>query len=105
MLAQLRSTVYKQRGDTVLAGASLAISFLSGLAGLILLYASARLMGYFEIPGAPKEHESIGAAVVFCLALFCFFEAVRFYRFFARPQIRDRYYATRLLRKEARVKN
>jgi hypothetical protein len=94
-----------QRGDNVLAGASLAFSLLAGLAGFILVYASARLMGYFEIPGAPREHESVGAAVVFILAICCFFEAVRFYRFFASPDIRDRYYATLLRRKETRVKS
>jgi len=94
-----------QRGDNVLAGASLAFSLLAGLAGFILLYASARLMGYFEIPGAPREHESVGAAVIFCLAILCFFEAGRFYRFFASPDIRDRYYATRLRRKETKVKS
>ena len=75
------------------------------LAGFILLYGSARLMGYFEIPGAPREHESVGAAVILCLAMLCFFEAVRFYRFFASPDIRDRYYAKRLRRKEAKIKS
>lgn len=84
-----------ERGDNVLARSSLVIAFLSGCAGFVLLFGAARLMGYFEMPGAPKEHESVGAAIVCALAIFCFFEAYRFYRFFASPEIRDRYYARR----------
>ncbi|MGA9981284.1 MAG: hypothetical protein WBQ08_21875 [Candidatus Sulfotelmatobacter sp.] len=82
-----------ERGDNVLAGASLAVALLAGLAGLVLLFTTVRLLGYFEVSGAPKEHESAAAAVIFGVAVFCFFEAYRFYRFFASPQIRDRYYA------------
>ena len=69
-----------ERGDNVLARSSLVIAFLSGCAGFVLLFGAARLMGYFEMPGAPKEHESVGAAIVCALAIFCFFEAYRFYR-------------------------
>ena len=94
-----------QRGDNILAKASLAFSLAAGLAGLILLYASARLMGYFGLPGEPREHESVGAAVLFCLAIFCFIEAVRFYRFFASPNVRDRYYAKSLRRRETGLKD
>jgi hypothetical protein len=85
-----------ERGDNVLAGASLLFAILAGIAGLVLLFAAGRLDGYFGIPGEPKEHEWVAAAVVLGLAMLCFFETYRFYRFFASPEIRDRYYANRL---------
>jgi phosphotransferase system glucose/maltose/N-acetylglucosamine-specific IIC component len=85
-----------ERGDSVLAGASLVIAVLAGVAGAVLLFAAGRLDGYFGIPGEPREHEWAAALVILVMAIFCFFEAYRFYRFFASPEIRDRYYAKRL---------
>jgi len=80
-----------ERGDNVLAAGSLVIALLAGIAGVILLVVAGRLMGWF--PDTPPDREWVGALLVFALSLFCFFEAYRFYRFFACPEIRDRYYA------------
>ena len=86
-----------ERGDEVLAGASLVMALLAEFAGFVLLFAAARLVGFLEIPGAPKEREW-GAATVICgVGIFCFVEAYRFYRFYARPEVRDRYYARKRL--------
>ena len=46
-----------ERGDIVLARASLVVALLAGFAGFVLLFAAARLVGYFEMPGAPKEDD------------------------------------------------
>ena len=89
-----------ERGDSVLARASLLFAVLSGFAGMVLLFAAARLDGYFGVAGEPREHEWAAALVVFGLAMLCFFETYRFYRFFANPEIRDRYYANRLRKVE-----
>ena len=86
-----------ERGDIVLARASLVVALLAGFAGFVLLFAAARLVGHFEMPGAPKEHELGAATIIFGVAVFCFVEAYRFYRFFASPEIRDRYYARKCL--------
>jgi hypothetical protein len=94
-----------ERGDSVLARASLLFAILSGVAGLVLLFAAGRLDGYFGVLGEPREHEWVAALVVFGLAMFCFFETYRFYRFFAHPEIRDRYYANRLRKVEDRKAN
>jgi hypothetical protein len=85
-----------ERGHTVLARASLWFAFLAGVAGVVLLFAAARLGGYLGIRGEPREHEWGAARVVLGLAVFCFFETYRFYRFFASSAIRDRYYAHQL---------
>ncbi len=89
-----------ERGDTVLARASLLFAILAGIAGLVLLFAAGRLDGYFGIPGEPREHERAAALVVLSLAIFCFFETYRFYKFFVSSEIRDRYYANRLRKVE-----
>lgn len=86
-----------ERGDNVLAMGSLTVAVLAGLAGIILLVVACRLMGWF--PDTLLGREWVGTLVVFALSLFCFFEAYRFYRFFARPDIRDRYYARHQLRR------
>jgi hypothetical protein len=85
-----------ERGDNLLARASLLFAILAGVAGMVLLFAAGRLDGYFGILGEPREHEWVAALVVLGLAIFCFFETYRFYRFFASPEIRDRYYANQL---------
>jgi len=82
----------------------LLFAVLAGFAGLVLLFASGRLVGYFGIAGEPMEHEWAGAGLVFGLAIFCFFETYRFYRFFAHPEIRDRYYANSRSRHDERTK-
>ena len=87
-----------ERGDNVLAAGSLLIAILAGIAGIILLVVACRLMGMF--PDTLPGREWVGALVVFVLSMFCFFEAYRFYRFFARADIRDRYYARHQLRRD-----
>ena len=79
-----------ERDDNVLAAGSLVIAVLAGIAGIILLVVACRLMGF---PDTLLGREWVGSLVVFALSLFCFFEAYRFYRFFARPEVRDRYYS------------
>ena len=80
-----------ERGDNVLATGSLVVALLAGIAGIILLVVACILMGWF--PDTLPGREWVGSLIVFALSLFCFFGAYRFYRFFARPEIRDRYYA------------
>jgi hypothetical protein len=88
-----------ERGDEVLAGAALAMAVLAAVAGIVLLLACARLMGSFELPGAPRDREWLGATAVLAVSIFCFVEARRFYKFFSTPEIRDRYYARNAARK------
>ena len=76
------------------------IGILAGLAGIILFLEGSKLVGW--IPGAPPYREFVAGIVVFSLSLFCFFEAYRFYRFYARPEIRDRYYARHQVRRDTK---
>ena len=87
-----------QRGDDVLAIGSLVVAVLAGVAGIILLVVTCRLMGLF--PDRLTGGDWAGSFIVLGLSLFCFFEAYRFYRFFARSEIRDRYYARHKSRRE-----
>jgi len=90
-----------ERGDNVLGKASLLVGVLAGFAGIVLLLGACRLVGW--IPGTPPGGDFVGAGIVFALSVFCFFEAYRFYQFFARPEIRDQYYArTRLRRNDTK---
>ncbi len=91
-----------ERGDNVLAAGSLIVALLSGIAGIILLVVACRLMGWFPDTPPGREVSVLGALIVLALGLFCFFEAYRFYRFFARPDIRDRYYARHQLRRDTK---
>ena len=86
--------------DNVLAAGSFVIAVLAGIAGIILVVVACRLMGWF--PDTLPGREGVGSLIVLALSLFCFFEAYRFYRFFARPEIRDRYYACHQLRRNTK---
>lgn len=89
-----------ERENNVLAAGSHVIAVLAGIAGIILLVVACRLRGWF--PDTLPGREWVGSLIVFALSLFCFFEAYRFYRFFARPEIRDRYYARHQLRRNTK---
>jgi hypothetical protein len=69
--------------------------------GKASLLGACRLVGW--IPGTLPGGDFVGAGIVFALSVFCFFEAYRFYQFFARPEIRDQSYArTRLRRNDTK---
>ena len=89
-----------ERGDNVLAAGSLVVALLAEIAGIVLLVVTCRLMGLF--PDRLAGPDWVGGFIVLALSLFCFFEAYRFYRFFARPDIRDRYYARHQLRRDTK---
>jgi len=91
---------HTQRGDNVLGIGSLIVGVLAALAATVLLVEGCRLMGW--IPSTPPYHELLAGMVVLGLSAFCFFEAYRFYRFFDRPEIRDRYYARHQSRRDSK---
>jgi len=77
----------------------LVVAVLAGLAGLILVGSSFSLMDDLRrFADGARTEAIIGLAVVLGASAVCFFEAYRFYRFFASPEVRDRYYARTLRR-------